>query len=183
MRVISGASSHLPEGLFLKLANYRYRVFVERLGWQLPIHDGLETDQFDCPQAIYVVAEEPGGEICGCARLLPTSGPYPLTAMFPELLNGTPPPRDPTIWELSRFTAVNLARRSTTPLADFRNSSAALLMREAMACAASHGARRLVTVTALAMERLIRRLGIHSHRMGPPRIVNGELIYGCWIDL
>jgi acyl homoserine lactone synthase len=183
MRVISGAPSNLPDGLYPKLANYRYQVFVERLGWQLPVHDGAETDQFDGPQAIYVIAEEPDGEICGCARLLPTSGPYPLTAMFPELLNGTPPPCDPTIWELSRFTAVNLTRRTTTPLADFRNSSAALLMREAMACAASHGARRLITVTALAMERLIRRLGIHSHRMGPPRIVNGELIYGCWIEL
>lgn len=183
MRVISGAPSHLPDGLYPKLASYRYQVFVERLGWQLPVQDGAETDQFDGPRAIYVIAEEPDGEICGCARLLSTSGPYPLTAMFPELLNGMPPPHDPTIWELSRFTAVNLTRRSTTPLADFRNSSAALLMREAMACAASHGARRLITVTALAMERLIRRLGIHSHRMGPPRIVNGELIYGCWIEL
>jgi N-acyl-L-homoserine lactone synthetase len=56
-------------------------------------------------------------------------------------------------------------------------------MREAMACAAAHGARRLVTVTVLAMERLIRRLGIHSHRMGPPKIVDGEPIYGCWIEL
>jgi len=33
------------------------------------------------------------------------------------------------------------------------------------------------------MERLIRRLGIHSHRMGPPCVVNGEPIYGCWIEL
>ena len=44
-------------------------------------------------------------------------------------------------------------------------------------------ARRLVTVTVLAMERLIRRLGIHSHRMGPPCIIDGEPIYGCWIEL
>jgi N-acyl-L-homoserine lactone synthetase len=183
MRVISGASSRLPEGLYPRLAHYRYQVFIERLGWQLPTQEQAESDQFDGPDAVYVVAEEPDGEISGCARLLPTDGPYPLSALFPELLNGLPPPRDPTIWELSRFTAVHLSRRSRSPLADFPNSAAALLMREAMACASAHGARRLITVTALAMERLIRRLGIHSHRMGPPRIVGGEPIYGCWIEL
>jgi acyl homoserine lactone synthase len=183
MRVISGASSHLPEGLYPRLARYRYQVFIERLGWQLPVQEQAETDQFDGPDSVYVVAEEPDGEISGCARLLPTDGPYLLSAVFPELLNGSPAPRDPTIWELSRFSAVQLSRRSRTALADFPNSAAAQLMREAMACAAAHGARRLVTVTVLAMERLIRRLGIHSHRMGPPHIVGGEPIYGCWIEL
>jgi acyl homoserine lactone synthase len=183
MRVISGASSHLPEGLYPRLAHYRYQVFVERLGWQLPVQNQAETDRFDSSDSVYVVAEEPDGEISGCARLLPTNGPYLLSAEFPEVLNGAPPPCDPTIWELSRFCAVHLSRRSATSLADFPNSAAALLMREAMACAAAHGARRLITVTALAMERLIRRLGIHSHRMGPPHIVGGEPIYGCWIEL
>jgi acyl homoserine lactone synthase len=183
MRVISGAPAHLPEGLYPKLANYRYQVFVERLGWQLPVQNRAETDQFDGPDAIYVVAEEADGEISGCARLLPTNGPYLLSSVFPQLLNGTAPPCDPTIWELSRFSAVNFSRRSATPLAQYSNSSAVLLMREAMACAASHGARRLVTVTVLAMERLIRRAGIHSHRMGPPALIDGEPIYACWIEL
>jgi len=183
MRVISGAPAHLPEGLFPRLASYRYQVFVERLGWQLPVEYGAETDQFDGPHSVYVVAEEEDGAISGCARLLPTDGPYLLSSVFPELLNGTPAPSDPTVWELSRFSAVNFSRRTTTPLAQFPLSSAASLMREAMACAASHGARRLVTVTVLAMERLMRRMGIHSHRMGPPRVTHGEPIYACWIEL
>ena len=102
---------------------------------------------------------------------------------FPNCSTARQRPGDPSVWELSRFSAVHLSRRSRTALADFPNSAAALLMREAMACAAAHGARRLVTVTVLAMERLIRRLGIHSHRMGPPKIVDGEPIYGCWIEL
>jgi len=182
MRVISGAPSRLPEGVFPRLARYRYQVFVERLGWQLPVPQGAETDQFDGPDAIYVVAEEEG-EITGCARLLRTDLPYPLVSIFPELLNGAPAPCDPTIWELSRFTAVNLSRPTKTSLAQFPKSTAAILMHAAMTCAAEYGARRLVTVTAIGMVRLIRILGIHSHRMGPPRIVNGEPIYGCWIEL
>jgi acyl homoserine lactone synthase len=178
MRVVSGARSHLPEGVYPRLTNYRYQVFVERLGWQLPVVGGAEVDQFDRPDSVYVVAEEDDG-----ARLLPTDGPYLLADVFPQLLNGMPAPRDPTVWELSRFSAVNLDRRSATPLAQFPLSAAAALMSEAMACAAAHGAQRLVTVTVLAMERLIRRLGIQSHRMGPPCVVNGEPIYAGWIEL
>jgi N-acyl-L-homoserine lactone synthetase len=183
MRVISGAAARLPPGLYQRLAHYRYQVFVEHLGWQLPAQGEAETDPFDGPEAVYVVAEEPNGELSGCARLLPTSSPYLLSRNFPEVLNGAPAPCDSTIWELSRFCAVQLSSRKHTSLSDFPNSSAAMLMRAAMSCAADYGARRLVTVTALAMERLIRRLGIHSHRMGPPCVVNGEPIYGCWIEL
>jgi acyl homoserine lactone synthase len=182
MRVISGAPSRLPEDFLPRLAKYRYQVFVERLGWQLPGHQGSESDEFDGPDAVYVVAEE-DGEITGCARLLPTHKPYLLASLFPEILNGSPVPCDPTIWELSRFTATNLARPTKTTLADFRASAAASLMQAVMVCAAEHGARRLITVTALAMERLMRKLGIHAHRMGPPRIVNGEPLYGSWIEL
>jgi N-acyl-L-homoserine lactone synthetase len=183
MRVLSGARSHLPDGVYPKLASYRYQVFIERLGWQLPVVGGAEVDQFDHADSVYVVAEEDDGAVSGCARLLPTNGPYLLADVFPQLLNGMPAPRDPGIWELSRFSAVNLVKNTATPLAQFPLSAAAALMHEAMACAGAHGATRLVTVTVLAMERLIRRLGIRSHRMGPPCVVGGEPIYAAWIEL
>jgi N-acyl-L-homoserine lactone synthetase len=169
--------------MFPKLANYRHQVFIEKLGWQLNVSNRTETDQFDGPATVYVVAEEADGTISGCARLLPTNGPYLLADVFPEMLNGTVAPRDPEIWELSRFAAVNFLQRDTTPLAQYSRSTAVHLMREVMACAASHGARRLVTVTVLAMERLMRRVGIRSHRIGPPRLLGGETIYACWIEL
>jgi len=183
MRVISGLPSHLPDGLYSKLALYRRQVFVEKLGWQLNVQDWGETDQFDRPDTVYVVAEDSDGQVSGCARLLPTTGPYLLADVFPDLLNGAAPPREPDVWELSRFAAINFRQRSTASLAQYSASSAVALMREAMSCAAAQGARRLVTVTVLAMERLIRLAGIHAHRAGPPRIVDGEPIYACWIEL
>lgn len=183
MRVVSGAQAQLPDGLYPRLASYRYQVFVQRLGWQLPVVDAREADQFDRPDSLYVVAEGDDGAVCGCARLLPTDGPYLLADVFPQLLNGQAAPRDRGTWELSRFAAVNFDRPNTTPLAQFQLSEAAALMRAAMDCAARHGATRLVTVTVLAMERLIRRLGIRSHRMGPPCLVDGQPVYAAWIEL
>lgn len=183
MRVITGVPSGLPDGCLGRLAQYRHQVFVEQLGWQLDAKDGCESDQFDRSDTVYVAVEDEEGHIAGCARLLPTTQPYLLAEVFPQLLNGLPPPRDPSIWELSRFAAMDFSQPAATPLAQFATSATALLMREAMACAALRGAARLITVSPIGIERLIRRLGIQAHRAGPPMRIGGHAIFACWIDL
>jgi acyl homoserine lactone synthase len=49
--------------------------------------------------------------------------------------------------------------------------------------AAEHGARRLITVSPLGIERLLNRMGVHAHRAGPPVLVDGKPIFACWIEL
>jgi N-acyl-L-homoserine lactone synthetase len=56
------------------------------------------------------------------------------------------------------------------------------LLRESIACAVAHGAKRLISVSPIGVERLLRRTGIRSHRAGPPMIVDGHPIFACWID-
>lgn len=183
MRVISGASSGLPAGLLGRVGHYRHRVFVERLGWQLEARDGFESDQFDRSDTIYVAVEDEQGRIAGCARLLPTTQPYLLSEVFPQLLNGQCAPRDPCIWELSRFAAMDFNQPLTKPLAQFSSSITAQLMRGAMACAAALGAERLITVSPVGIERLIRRLGLSAHRAGPAMRIGGHAIFACWIEV
>jgi acyl homoserine lactone synthase len=183
MRVISGAVAGLPEGYYGRVTHYRHRVFVEELGWRLQAQDGAEADQFDRADTVHVLVEDEAGNIAGCARLLQTTQPYPLAELFPQLLNGLPPPRDPAIWELSRFAAMDFNARAATPLAQFTCSSTALLMRAAVACAAARGAQRLITVSPVGMERLIRRLGLQAHRAAPPMVIDGHAIFACWIEV
>ena len=183
MRVISGIAATLPQGYLGRVTHYRHRVFVEELGWQLDARDGAETDRFDRPDTVHVMVEDESGELAGCARLLPTTQPYLLAELFPQLLNGLPPPRDATVWELSRFAAMDFNARAAPSLAQFTTSATALLMRAAMACAAARGARRLITVSPLGIERLIRKLGIGAHRAGPPMLIGGHAIFACWIEV
>lgn len=182
MRVISGASSGLPDGFYSRVARYRHRVFVEQLGWQLHVEDDAESDQFDRADTVYVAVEDAEGRIAGCARLLPTTRPYLLGEVFPQLLNGLTPPCDPAVWELSRFAAMDFNQPAVT-LAQFSSSATALLMREAMAVAAAHGAERLITVSPVGIERLIRRLGIRAHRAGPPVRFGAQAVFACWIEV
>jgi len=184
MRVVTGSQAALPPDLYVQIAGYRHKVFVERLGWQLAVQGEREIDQFDRPDTVYVVAHDEDDSIFGCARLLPTTGDYLLGQIFPELLNGAPVPRDPRVWELSRFACTDLNQRGIfTTLADFPASDTARLMREVMHCAARHGAERLITVTWIGIERLLRRLGIRAHRAGPPVLHDGQPIFACWIEL
>jgi N-acyl-L-homoserine lactone synthetase len=183
MRVVSGDQEELPCGVYVSVARYRHRIFVEQLGWQLQTHNGHEIDQFDRPDTVYVVAQDDEGRVFGCARLLPTTRPYLLGEIFPHLLNGLAPPCAPEVWELSRFSAVDLVGSATTPVGRFSSTVAIQLLQESLACAAGHGAKQVITVSPLGVERLLRAAGFTAHRAGPPIVVAGHPIFACIIDV
>ncbi len=175
-------NGRLPEDLEAALAHYRHRIFVEQLGWRLPCADaGFERDQYDCDATLYVVARDECGAICGCARLLPTTQPYLLQELFPSLLaDGMEPPRDTAVWELSRFAA------SASDGASGEEAGAWAvrpMLASVVECAVKTGARQLIGVTFLSMERLFRRIGVHAHRAGPAQRIDGRMVVACWIDL
>ena len=106
MELLTGNFHSLGPHVMADLARYRYRVFVERLGWDLACVRGWEVDQFDRADTLYVVARGVDGQVIGCARLLQTVKPYLLEAAFPQLMGAIEIPKDHTIWELSRFLSL-----------------------------------------------------------------------------
>jgi acyl homoserine lactone synthase len=184
---ISGTSTSLAAEVLVGLARFRHRVFVEMLGWELQSRDGLELDQFDRADTVYVAARNEHGAVVGIARLLPTTRPYLLRDVFPQLLHEQPLPCTPAVWELSRFAAVDFDSTRTNPVsnaaAQVSSPVAVGLLREAMRVAGELGAQRLITVSPLGVERLLRKAGFRAHRAGPPIIAEGHPVFACWIDL
>jgi acyl homoserine lactone synthase len=181
MYTFSGSASTFSHAELRELYIYRHAVFVERLGWDLPgAKNGLEIDQFDRSDTIHVTARNDDGALCGCARLLPTSSPYLLGEVFPELMTGAPPPKSSAIWELSRFSSVVLGSKlcSSTPLWIGQE-----LMAATIKCAIGVGATRLIAVTSKEVERFLRRLGINWCRIGPSQQIGGHIIFAFWIEL
>ena len=185
MNIVTGMSKKLPPPLMQRVAEYRHKVFVQKLGWSLNCaEEGLEYDQFDREDTVYVVAQDDDDTVIGVARLLPTTRPYLLSEVFPHLRNGEEPPACEQIWELSRFAAVNLNESSWAPRREqFSSAQAATLLRSAMACARSLGAEHLITVSPLGVERLLRREGIRAYRAGKPSLAEGQRIFASWIPL
>lgn len=183
MSVIVGKLESLSAVTRADMAHYRYRVFIETLGWELETRNNEEYDQFDHDDTLYVLSKDDEGYVNGCARLLPTSKPYLLSEVFPQLMNGQPVPCSDDVWELSRFAAVDFNSRKTSALNQFSASFAIRLLHQAIACAKAHGAKRLITVSPIGIERLLQRGGIRCHRAGPPMIIDGHPIFACWIEL
>src|SRR6478609_7239049 len=109
MEVLAGRPHELTSQLIESVERYRYKVFVEMLGWQLDTPPGLERDQFDHADTLYLAARDAQHNVVGTARLLPTTQSYLLGDVFPQLMGGATPPNDPLVWELSRFAAVDFS--------------------------------------------------------------------------
>ncbi|HEY5799525.1 MAG TPA: acyl-homoserine-lactone synthase [Burkholderiaceae bacterium] len=180
MHTVTGKTADFTSEFDSAIAEYRHKIFIERLGWQLPVENGRERDQFDRPDTIYVVARDNNGAICGCARLLPTTLPYLLGDVFPELMGGAPVPCDAGTWELSRFAVASVEGPSSAVEAT-RNTRT--LLAAAIAEAARQGAQRIITVSPLGIERLLHRMGVHAHRAGAPVQVDGKPVFACWIEI
>jgi acyl homoserine lactone synthase len=153
----------------------RSDAFAERLGWAVTSVGGREIDAFDDQNPTYMIARDENVPMhaLGCWRLLPTTGPYMLRDVFPELLDGAAAPRDPRVWEISRY-AVSPATRTARPGFGFGDVSLAM-WRELFGFARKAGIEAYVAVTTVAVERLVARLGLTIERYGPPRQVGCEL--------
>lgn len=89
----------------------RKEVFVDLLGWDIPVLAGqFEMDQFDNQYARYVILLDDDGRHRASARLLPTTRPHILDTLFAGLCDDAVP-TGPTIFEITRFC---LDRHQTT---------------------------------------------------------------------
>lgn len=97
----------------------RHQIFVEEKGWEdLRKTDQRERDQFDDVRALHMLQYE-DDTLIGYQRMLPTTEPYLLSEVYPFLCEEEVP-RDPQIWEWTRFAVAKEHRkagRKLSPLA------------------------------------------------------------------
>jgi len=180
--IVVGTSAQLNADVEAELAVYRHRIFVEQLGWELPNEEeGLERDQFDGPETLYVVAKDQQGTVCGCARLLSTEHAYLLSSVFPGLMDGQPLPNSADVWELSRYTTQPTGGEVLNR--EQQKQRFAALLKAVVEAALERGARRLITFSYLGVERLARNFGLHVHRAGAPQMIDGKPVLAFWIEL
>ncbi len=153
----------------------RKRVFVDRLGWRLPVRDGqYEMDQFDDESAVYLLATDAQGAHEGSLRLLPTTGPHLLSEVFPDLCEGGVP-RGPDIWEITRLC--------TAPdLADPRPVRQALLLG-VVEFALLNGVRRYTCMTHVPYLNAVLAVGWDCAPLGLPREDAGVMVGAIAINM
>ncbi|GAB3400776.1 acyl-homoserine-lactone synthase [Massilia agilis] len=156
----------------------RAKVFKGRLGWEVPVLSGMEIDGYDALEPMYMMMREAGGALRGCWRLLPTEGPYMLKDSFAQLLHGQPAPSDPLVWELSRF-AIETEGCGPFGFSQVTMESIAAIIRYGQEA----GLTRYVTVTTTAIERMLRRAGVVTQRLGDPVRIGIETAVALYVEI
>lgn len=146
----------------------RYRVFNDRLGWEVSTVHGREVDVFDDLKPHYLLLRgEYGGSVDGCVRLLPSTGPNMLRDVFPVLLDGKDAPSQPDVWESSRF-ALDIREGSANGPGGLAAGTYELFAG-VLEFGLAKNLKRIVTVTDVRMERILRRVGWRLERLGEPK--------------
>ena len=154
------------------LLQFRKKLFVDILAWDLRVTNGRERDQFDNAAAVHC-ALFVGERLAGGFRAIRSDHAYLAQSVFPNLATLGRFPRRRDVWEISRFgvlpgrARMQAARSNYTAMFRFAHS------RQASA---------LVAVVDLNHERLLGTLGIRTRRYGPPQPIgtdtNGQIITG-----
>jgi acyl homoserine lactone synthase len=183
LQINIAARREFPSRDLWEMHTLRAKVFQGRLGWEVPVMSGMEIDGYDALDPHYMMMREPdagakAGILRGCWRLLPTEGPYMLKDSFPQLLHGQSAPCDEHIWELSRF-AIETGGSDHFGFSEITMESFAAILRYGH----ERAIERYVTVTTTAMERLLRRGGIVTERLGPPVVIGVETAVALYVDI
>ncbi|HVT36756.1 MAG TPA: acyl-homoserine-lactone synthase [Nevskiaceae bacterium] len=181
VQVISGSldDAAFARGPAEQMFRLRGQIFGGRLGWDVQVRDGCETDGYDDAHSRYLLLAE-GDTVIGGWRLRPTTQPYMLDEVFPQLLGGRRAPHHPRVWEVSRFAIDTRGDRSAR--FGFNQAARSLLAATAQ-YALDHGIERYVMVASAGAERLYRNAGLQVRRYGPPQRIGRVLSVAGWIDI
>lgn len=145
----------------------RARVFADRLGWEVDVTAGCESDGFDALRPTYVLAIAETGQLAGCARLLPALGRTMVADVFPSLIPGGQLNAHAAMIESSRF-CVDTALAVGRGTGSIHEATLTMFAGIVEWCIAN-GYTEIVTVTDLRFERILARVGWPLRRLGEPK--------------
>ena len=155
----------------------RKRVFVDLLKWNVPVLDErFEIDEFDDPDATYIILADPPGDHLGSARLLQTTRPHILGGLFPQLCAG-PVPAGPEVLEITRF-CLDRSLGASERL-KVRNRLVSALVAHAL----QRGIATYTGVAEMGWLQQILAFGWDCRPLGPPRNIHGRLIGALAISI
>lgn len=159
----------------------RCRVFKERLGWEVETAGGMEADEFDALQPAYLLLRAFDGRLLGCVRLLPSLGPTMLRDAFPALLPDGPIPGAQDVWESRRFA---LELHADTPKAAGGLAAPTYELFAGMVeFGLARDLARILTVTDVRMERILRRATWPIERLGAPRSIGTTMAAAGYLEV
>ena len=155
----------------------RKRLFVDLLGWDVPIlASRYEVDHFDNRAGIYIVASDGARAHAGSMRLIPTTIPHILDTLFPSLAE-VGIPTGAGVFEITRLCLP--ARFSAAERLSIRNRLITAMVDHAL----ERGIHTLTGVVSASFREQVLAMGWRGEALGPPRIVDGASLGAFAIEI
>jgi N-acyl-L-homoserine lactone synthetase len=159
--------------LLFDMHRLRTRVFKDSLQW--PVHvnqDGLEVDEFDLPEAVYLLALDDEKRVIGSWRILPTTGPTMIRDVWPHYLETLPMPVTENVWEVSRFGVSPLGANTRESILQSQKAVAEMFCALTELCIKT-GIQEVYTLYDNKIARVIRRLDCQPYKLSAEHPIDG----------
>ena len=168
INIITAENRHCFHHVLTEMHRQRKQLFIDQMGWRLADIAGLEMDDYDSSEAVYLVETGDDSAVLQSARLLPTQTPHLLNDVFPALCeNG--PPRSETIWEASRFCPA-----PDTPKGPPRRQLLMRMIAAILETSILFGVEGVTFVASAALAPLARNAGWEVTPLGAPQRIGRE---------
>jgi acyl-homoserine lactone synthase len=166
----------LYESYFDPYFRLRHEIYVKQRKWMaLDRPDGLEKDQFDTDDAVYLFCID-GGQLIGAMRALPTLMPTLMSDIFPYL-NIRGPIRRQDVFELSRVFVIPERRgEHAGPRVEM------LLLTAIMEYGISIGLTGFSIVLESWWLPRFERIGWKAQPLGMPQTIDGMSVLAVLVD-
>ena len=149
-----------------QLFRLRKRVFADQLGWDVRVVGGLERDEYDGLDPVYLIwCDEEHTKVYGGMRLMPTTGPTLLYDVFRETFPDGANLSAPGIWEGTRMCIDDIALAKDRPEATGARGFCLMLVA-LCEVALAHGIHTMISNYEPHMKRLYKRAGAKVHELG-----------------
>jgi N-acyl-L-homoserine lactone synthetase len=103
INVVTFETAHLFGKTVPDIHRLRYREFIERQRYDVPVFKDMEYDRYDTPVAVHIAWRDDSGQVRGAIRISPTSYPYMIKDLWPEIVESCPLPDTDKVWEATRM--------------------------------------------------------------------------------
>jgi N-acyl-L-homoserine lactone synthetase len=177
IQLIEATARPLEHDMLRSMFAARKRVFVDLLGWDVPVLAGrYEVDQFDHEEARYLVVSDEAGRHLASARLLPTTRAHLLGSLFPQLCDGEAP-TGADVFEITRFCLDRSLDART------RRQARDALVIGLVDHARASGIRTYSAVAGTTWFQKILAFGWRCRPLGIPTVTNGETLVALEISI
>jgi N-acyl-L-homoserine lactone synthetase len=155
---VYASNLHRHPGLADQMFRMRARVFKDRLRWDVIVENGVERDEYDDMDPLYVMSiDDRSGLLRGSVRILPTTGRHMMGDIFNDFFDEPVLAQSPQIWECTRF-AIHPDFEATLTPTGLNVATSELLLGVCDAARAS-GVTQILGVSEVPMLRIYRRSG------------------------